>query len=429
MQGVDGQLHAAGKVGTGFNARTLADLRQRLDGLATGTSPLADTRGLGSQVHWVRPTLLAEVSFAQWTADGRIRHAVFQGLRTDKPARRIAKEEPQHVPSTASSPRTATRHKAAPPRMAKAARLPATIAITHAERVIDPSTGITKMELARYYATVAPFMITHLKARPVAMVRAPEGIEGELFFQKHMDQTPLQGIAALAPELDPGHAPLMEVARREGLVAAAQMNTIEWHTWNARRDRIDRPDRMTFDLDPGEGVPWTQVQEAATLLHVLLQELELPAFLKTSGGKGLHVVVPIKRLLDWDTVKAFSQAVVQHLASTVPQRFVAKSGPRNRVGKIFVDYLRNGFGATTACAWTARARPGMGISVPVGWNELDRLTGGAHWTIRSVDQRLCLGNSPWEHYGTAAISLGRAMKALGFEAPAREEPPTRKAQR
>lgn len=429
VHGEDGQLHAAGKVGTGFNARTLADLRQRLDGLATGTSPLADTRGLGSQVHWVRPTLLAEVSFAQWTADGRIRHAVFQGLRTDKPARRIAKEEPQHVPSTASSPRTANRHKAAPPRMAKAARLPATIAITHAERVIDPSTGITKMELARYYATVAPFMITHLKARPVAMVRAPEGIEGELFFQKHMDQTPLQGIAALAPELDPGHAPLMEVARREGLVAAAQMNTIEWHTWNARRDRIDRPDRMTFDLDPGEGVPWTQVQEAATLLHVLLQELELPAFLKTSGGKGLHVVVPIKRLLDWDTVKAFSQAVVQHLASTVPQRFVAKSGPRNRVGKIFVDYLRNGFGATTACAWTARARPGMGISVPVGWNELDRLTGGAHWTIRSVDQRLRLGNSPWEHYGTAATSLGRAMKALGFEAPAREEPPTRKAQR
>jgi bifunctional non-homologous end joining protein LigD len=149
VHGEDGQLHAAGKVGTGFNARTLADLRQRLDGLATGTSPLADTRGLGSQVHWVRPTLLAEVSFAQWTADGRIRHAVFQGLRTDKPARRIAKEEPQHVPSTASSPRTATRHKAAPPRMAKAARLPATIAITHAERVIDPSTGITKIEARR----------------------------------------------------------------------------------------------------------------------------------------------------------------------------------------------------------------------------------------------------------------------------------------
>jgi len=250
----------------------------------------------------------------------------------------------------------------------------------------------------------------------VAMVRAPDGIEGELFFQKHLDQAPLQGIAALSPQLDPGHAPLMEVSRREGLVAAAQMNTIEWHTWNARKDRIDRPDRMTFDLDPGEGVPWQQVQEAASLLHVLLQELELPAFLKTSGGKGLHVVVPIKRLLDWDTVKAFSQAVVQHLAHALPQRFVAKSGPRNRVGKIFVDYLRNGFGATTACAWTARARPGMGISVPVAWNELDRLTGGAHWTIRSVDQRLRLGNSPWEHYGTAAVGLGRAMKALGFEA-------------
>ncbi|ROQ93007.1 ATP-dependent DNA ligase LigD phosphoesterase module /ATP-dependent DNA ligase LigD polymerase module [Delftia acidovorans] len=417
VHGEDGQLRAAGKVGTGFNRRTLADLRQRLERLATGTSPLADSRGLGSGVHWVRPTLLAEVSFAQWTEDGQVRHAVFQGLRADKPARSIVKEEPQHVPSTASSASAAATPGAARPetRNARAARLPASMTITHPERVIDPSTGITKMDLARYYATVAPFMITHLKSRPVAMVRAPDGIEGELFFQKHLDQAPLQGIAALSPELDPGHAPLMEVSRREGLVAAAQMNTIEWHTWNARKDRIDRPDRMTFDLDPGEGVPWQQVQEAASLLHVLLQELELPAFLKTSGGKGLHVVVPIKRLLDWDTVKAFSQAVVQHLAHAVPQRFVAKSGPRNRVGKIFVDYLRNGFGATTACAWTARARPGMGISVPVAWNELDRLTGGAHWTIRSVDQRLRLGNSPWEHYGTAAVGLGRAMKALGFE--------------
>ena len=169
---------------------------------------------------------------------------------------------------------------------------------------------------------------------------------------------------------------------------------------------------MTFDLDPGEGVPWAHVQEAATLVRLMLSELGLPAFLKTSGGKGLHIVVPIKRLHGWDTVKGFSQAIVQHLAHTIPQRFVAKSGPRNRVGKIFVDYLRNGFGATTASAWTARARPGIGISVPVAWRELDQLTGSAHWNIRTVGARLKTGNGPWADYEAAAVSLGRAMRAL-----------------
>ncbi|PZU37419.1 MAG: ATP-dependent DNA ligase, partial [Acidovorax sp.] len=146
---------------------------------------------------------------------------------------------------------------------------------------------------------------------------------------------------------------------------------------------------------------------------LMLTELGLPSFLKTSGGKGLHVVVPIKRLHGWDAVKDFSQAVVQHLARTLPQRFVAKSGPRNRVGKIFVDYLRNGFGATTACAWTARARPGMGVSVPVAWQELDALTGGAHWTVQTVDRRLKTGNDPWSGYDEAAVSIGPAIKALG----------------
>jgi bifunctional non-homologous end joining protein LigD len=191
------------------------------------------------------------------------------------------------------------------------------------------------------------------------------------------------------------------------------MNTVEFHTWNARKDRIDRPDRMTFDLDPGEGVPWEHVQEAATLVRVLLTELGLSPWLKTSGGKGLHIVVPIKRLHGWDTVKGFSQAVVQHLASAIPQRFVAKSGPRNRVGKIFVDYLRNGFGATTASAWTARARPGMGVSVPVAWSELDMLTSSAHWTVQNVGKRLPAGNGPWQGYEAAAVSLAQAMQALG----------------
>src|SRR5690606_12072622 len=208
------------------------------------------------------------------------------------------------------------------------------------------------------YERIAPLLIPHLKDRPVSLLRAPERILGELFFQKQMDAQRLSGIMELDPELHPGHDPLVVIRNALGLTQAAQLNTIEFHTWNAVRSRIDRPDRITFDLDPGKGVEWQSMQEAAVLLRNFLQELELPAFLKTSGGKGLHVVVPIIRRYDWDAVKGFSKAVVQHMAEVLPRRFSAKSGPRNRVGKIFIDYLRNGFGATTVSAWSLRARPG-----------------------------------------------------------------------
>jgi bifunctional non-homologous end joining protein LigD len=195
------------------------------------------------------------------------------------------------------------------------------------------------------------------------------------------------------------------------------MNVIEVHTWNGVRTAIDKPDRVTFDLDPGEGVTWPRVQEAAQLVHSFLDELGLPGFLKTSGGKGLHIVVPLKRQFDWDTVKDFSQAVVQHLARTLPDRFVAKSGGNNRVGRIFIDYLRNGYGATTVCAWSARARPGMGISVPVRWDELASLKSGAHWTVSTVHHRLDAGNEPWADYDKKRAALGKAMDALGFKRP------------
>jgi bifunctional non-homologous end joining protein LigD len=172
---------------------------------------------------------------------------------------------------------------------------------------------------------------------------------------------------------------------------------------------------MTFDLDPGEGVTWPMVQEAAQLTRALLEELGLKAFLKTSGGKGLHVVVPLTPRDDWDSVKDFSQAVVQHLARVLPQRFVAKSGAKNRVGKIFVDYLRNGRGATTVAAYSARARPGLGVSIPCAWEELPHLSGGAHWTIANAHERIEAGDEPWEEYAKTRQTLTRAMKALGFE--------------
>lgn len=393
-----GALHYAGNVGTGFNEKALAVLSQRLRALHVPASPFANARTIGKKAHWVDPQLIAEVAFAEWTKEGRIRHSVYKGLRDDKPPQDIRKEQPQ--PMTSSS---VVSHSASN-----------ALRVSHPERVIDPSTGITKLELVRYYATVAPLMVPHVRGRPTSLVRAPDGVQGDLFFQKHLDIGHMEGVRQLAQDLYPDHPPLLEVVGPKGLSSAAQMNAVEFHTWNARKDRIARPDRISLDLDPGEGTPWEHVQEAATLVRLMLTELGLPSFLKTSGGKGLHLVVPIKRLHDWDTVKGFSQAMVQHLARTIPQRFVAKSGPKNRVGKIFVDYLRNGFGATTASAWTARARPGMGVSVPASWSELEKITSGAHWTVRSVQNRLHTGNGPWESYDKAAVSLTAAMKALGY---------------
>ena len=325
----DGKLRYSGNVGTGFDSKTLSDLRSKLEALVQDTNPFADKTGIDKKAHWVKPVLLAEVSFGEWTDTGRIRHSVFHGLRTDKKAAAIIREQPVHMPTN--------------PSPAAAAQLPSNLKVTHPERVIDSSTGTTKLQLIEYYALIAPLMMPHLKARPVSLVRAPDGIGGELFFQKHLEKSTMPGVQALDPSLDPDHAPLLEIARPEGLLAAAQMNVVEFHTWNALKSKIDKPDRMTFDLDPGEGVSWPTMQESAHLVHTFLEQLKLVSFIKTSGGKGLHIVVPLKKLYDWDTVKDFSQAIVQHLSTTLPQRFVVKSGPKNRIGKIFIDYLRNGF--------------------------------------------------------------------------------------
>jgi bifunctional non-homologous end joining protein LigD len=424
----NGELKHVGNVGTGFDEKTLASLLAVLQPLATPRTAFA---GLPSSVkgHWVKPVLVAEVVFAQWTHAGNIRHAVFQGLRTDKPARKVLRESALPVEKVMASTTPATARKAAAtkaaPRKAAAALPPVStgkLRVTHPERVIDPGTGFTKLELIEHYARAAQLILPHLKARPVALVRAPDGITGELFFQKHAESTSIPGIKQLDPKFDPGHGPLLEIASTDALLAAAQLNVMEFHTWNATTRAIGKPDRMTFDLDPGEGVAWPQVQESAQLVQAFLKELGLPCFLKTSGGKGLHVVVPLKPSGDWDTVKDFSQAIVQHLSRVIPERFVAKSGPRNRVGKIFPDYLRNGFGATTVCAWSVRARPGMGVSVPIAWEELDELTSAAHWDARSIGERLSTGNTPWENYESSRATLSAAMKAMDFKPAAAARP-------
>lgn len=394
-----GELRYAGNVGSGFTDRILKDIRRKLETLTAAKSPFSNATGSYCQVHWVQPSLLAEVSFAEWTRDGHIRHAVFHGLRTDKPAKAIVRESSMPTPG---KPPSSQQHT-----------LLNTLKITHPERIVDETTGVTKIEVMRYYALIAPLIMLHLKARPVSLVRAPDGVSGQMFFQKHMDTSGMKGLRPLPTRLDPEHDPLLEVALPQGLISAAQMNVLEFHTWNASKTNISKPDRLIFDLDPGKGVGWPAMQEAALVLRAFLQELELESFVKTSGGKGLHVVVPMQRRLEWDTVKAFAQAVVNHMARTLPRRFSSKSGPRNRIGKIFIDYLRNGFGATTVSAWSLRARPGMGISVPIAWAEVEKISSSAHWHIRNIHERLDVGNNPWADYAKTSQTLTQAMRILG----------------
>ncbi|WP_228896217.1 DNA ligase D [Pseudoduganella aquatica] len=431
--GKDGKLHYAGNVGSGFNQASLAALRASLEKLAVDENPFASTRAIAKKAHWVKPTLVAEVSFGEWTRSGSVRHAVFQGLRKDKLPRMIMREQPAHLEDlahaepgkparkTARNRVGASAKASAKPREADAATpalhgtLPDTLKVTNPDRVIDAESGTTKIALVRYYALVGELMMEHLKERPVSLVRAPAGVGGELFFQKHADVAKMPGLKHLDQALDPDHPPMLAVGSVEGLLSAAQWNVVEIHTQNAVARSYEKPNRMIFDLDPGKGVEWPAIQEAAELVHAFLAELGLPAFLKTSGGKGLHVVVPIKPAYGWDTVKAFSQAIVEHVAGALPDRFSFKSGPKNRVGKIYIDYLRNGRGATTVCAWSARTRPGLGISVPVRWDELPKLKGGDHWTVATVHQRLDEGNAPWDDYASSAKSITAAMKQLGFK--------------
>ncbi|WP_455287436.1 non-homologous end-joining DNA ligase [Cupriavidus necator] len=235
----------------------------------------------------------------------------------------------------------------------------------------------------------------------------------KLFFQKHVEATALPGLTRHPASLWPGHGALLSVDSPEAIIAAAQLNAVEFHTWNSTVSRLECPDRVVFDLDPGEGVPWQHIQEAALLVQTLLSELGLRAWLKTSGGKGLHVVVPLAPELDYDTVKDFSRAAVRHLARAIPQRFVAKSGAGNRIGKIFVDYLRNGIGHTTAAAFSARARPGMGVSMPVSWEQLLQLKSADQWNVRNAREYLSFqATDPWSDFWSTLQDLTEAIERL-----------------
>src|SRR5690606_25656530 len=320
----DGKLRYAGKVGTGFNQATLKSLHAKLEPLVVKRCPLdkpppaAEVRG----AHWLKPELICEVAYAEMTRQGVVRHSVFHGLRADKPARAITHERPVSTPAKKSD----------------------AIRISNPERIIDQSIGATKMELARFYAEIAPWALPHLRHRPLALVRAPEGIEGELFFQKHTEKLSIPHITQLDRALYPEQEALMTIDSVEALIGAAQMGTIELHTWNALAPELDHPDRFVLDLDPDPALPWKRMVEATQLTQTLLDEIGLQSFLKTSGGKGLHILVPLQPVHDWSEVKGFSQAIARYLAKLLPQHFSAVSGPKNRIGRIFIDYLRNSQG-------------------------------------------------------------------------------------
>ena len=425
-----GELRYAGKVGTGFNEATLGTIFDQLTPLQAKQAAVVNppTGFEAKGVHWLEPVLLAEVAFAEITKEGSVRHAVFHGLRNDKPAESITEELPAPAPAagesveaeaeTAASPKPAKPAKAAKPdKAAKSAKADATgspkaakakaaakpaqpavtsgkIRLTHPERVIDPTTGATKRDLADYYIRISEWLLAQLEQRPVALVRAPEGIGGELFFQKNADRLAIPGIETMGKEYT-GH-PVMLINNIEALVGAVQMSAMELHTWNAVAQDLERPDRFILDLDPDPVLPWKSMVEATQLTLAVLDELGLTSFLKTSGGKGIHVVVPLTPKADWDAVKDFSHAIVKHIAKLLPDRFSAVSGPKNRVGRIFIDYLRNGLGATTISAYSVRTREGLPVSVPIDREELLEIKGANAWNIHNVHQRLAeLDEDPW----------------------------------
>jgi bifunctional non-homologous end joining protein LigD len=406
----DTGLVYAGRVGTGFDQTALKKISEQLKALQRDASPLATplTSAQARGVHWVEPQLVGEVQFAEWTREGVVRQAAFVGLRTDKPAEQIVHEQPRAAKSLKEKPR----------KKATETSTVAGVKITHPDRVIDPQSATQKLQLAQFYEGISEWILPYLRNRPVSLLRAPEGIAGEQFFQKHSEHLAIPNIKQLDQALDPGHARLMEIDSPAALIGAVQMGTVELHTWGATADKIETPDLFVLDLDPDPALPWKSMLEAAQLTLSVLDELGLEAFIKTSGGKGLHLVVPLARRDGWDTIKAFAKAIAQFMTQQLPERFTATSGPKNRVGKIFIDYLRNARGASTVAAYSVRARPGLPVSVPVSLDELKGLHGAQQWTVANLHERLQnLKKDPWAGYANRQKISKKMWEKLGAHPP------------
>jgi len=406
----DGQLVYAGKVGSGFTERLLADLLQRLEARRRDACPFAAVPAeMRRGAHWVEPDLVAQVEFTQWTDEGRMRQPVFLGLRDDRDSRHVVRERPGTVEGggvdtvAAGRPWEALRGHATRTRAASGDEVIDLLGVrlTHPDRVYYPDIGFTKLDLALYYVTLADVVLPYLEGRPLTLVRCPDGIRGETFFQKKAGfWTPPQVRRFAVPGKSEEH---LFVDSVPGLVALAQAGILEIHPWNSRVARLEEPDQVIFDLDPDEALPFSRVAAAARRVRALLSERGLESFVKTTGGKGLHVCVPLQPERGWEELEEFTRAVALRLARDEPLAFTANMAKAQRKGKVFVDYLRNVRGANAVGAFSTRARDGAPVSVPVDWDELDRLSGPADFTVAEVPLRVLEQGSgkavdPWAQY-------------------------------
>ena len=382
-----GDLRYVGRVGTGFTASVARDLYARLEPMRLASSPFANRLSAAEarQVRFVRPELVAEVDVRGWTADGLLRHASFKALREDKPASEVVRES-----STADPP----------------AKAPASaIELTHPDRLYWPDDGVTKQGLADYYTEVWPRMAPFVVGRALALVRCPDGVAGQKFFQKHAWKGVSSAIVLVEDPNEKGE-PLISIRDLDGLIALVQMAALEIHPWGSTVADWERPDTIVMDLDPGENVAWEAVIEAAREVRQRLEAAGLAAFVKTSGGKGLHVVAPVKPKADWPAVKAFTKGIADAMTADSPERYVATIAKAKRTGKILIDYLRNQRGATAIAAYSTRARPGAAVSMPLDWDELGPGIGPAHFTVANAPARLAaLASDPWEGFRAAEAPI------------------------
>jgi bifunctional non-homologous end joining protein LigD len=384
----DGALRHVGRVGTGYTAAVAGELIEKLERIGTRSSPFKDRLSTeeARQIRYVRPALVAEVEFRAWTADGKVRQAVFRGLREDKRAQEVIRE----MPATAEVPMPKRR----------------SVKLTHPDRLYWPDEGVTKEGLAGYYTAVWPYARPHLTGRPLALLRCPNGIAGEKFFQKHAWRGLNSHIVLVKDPKDASGEPLIGIDDFDGLMGLVQSAVLEIHPWGSAIADWECPDMIVLDLDPGEGVAWEAVIKAALEARERLTDAGLAAFVKTSGGKGLHVAAPLKPKAEWPAVKAFTKAIADAMALDSPERYIATITKAKRHGKILIDYLRNQRGATAVAPYSPRARPGAAVSMPLAWEELSPGIGSAYYTIMNTPARLAsLTADPWTGFHAAATPL------------------------
>ncbi|MGQ0534289.1 MAG: DNA ligase D [Caulobacteraceae bacterium] len=388
---VDGKLVYRGNVGTGFNDKTLASLHAQLTKLERAKPALSVPREAAKGAKWVEPKLVAQVKFAELTSDGAVRHGVFLGLRGDKAAKDVQAEQ--------VAPAMKTR-----------------VRLTHPDKVLFPDAGVTKAELAAYLDMAADRMGPHLYGRPVSLVRAPDGVGKQTFFQKHaMKGMPKEIKLIPISESDGKTEEYITLPDATAIVSSAQISALEFHLWGSRNKDLEHPDRLVFDLDPDEELDFQIVKRAAFDIRALLDSADLPSFAMITGGKGIHVVLSLKPKLEWDEAKGFASDFAEQVAALDPKRFVANMAKAKRKGRIFIDYLRNGRGATAIAPYSPRARGTAPIAVPVSWDELKTIPEASVFKLKDMHARLAEPD-PWADYAKSAVSITKAARTkLGLD--------------